>query len=86
MPWRTMDVHEQRVEFVAAATRRSQSFGSLCDEFGISRPTGYLWLRRYQQQGEKQIPRPSHPNKRKTGVCWGPGIGPRDDNVLTLTK
>jgi transposase InsO family protein len=51
MPWRTMDVREQRVEFVVAATRKSQSFGSLCDEFGISRPTGYLWLRRYQSQG-----------------------------------
>ena len=46
-----MDVREQRVEFVVAATRKSQSFGSLCDEFGISRPTGYLWLHRYQQQG-----------------------------------
>ena len=55
MPWRTMDVREQRVEFVVAATRRSQSFRSLCDEFGISRPTGYLWLRRYQQQGVQGI-------------------------------
>src|SRR6202023_3047036 len=51
MPWRTMDVHEQRVEFVVAAIRKLQSFRSLCDEFGISRPTGYLWLRRYQRQG-----------------------------------
>jgi transposase InsO family protein len=46
-----MDVHEQRVEFVVAAIRKSQSFRSLCDEFGISRPTGYLWLRRYERQG-----------------------------------
>jgi hypothetical protein len=42
MPWRTMDVQEQRVEFVTAAKRGSQSFRSLCEEFGISRPTGYL--------------------------------------------
>lgn len=55
MPWRTMDVREQRVEFVVAATRGSQSFGSLCDEFGITRPTGYLWLRRYQRQGVQGI-------------------------------
>jgi transposase InsO family protein len=46
-----MDVQEQRVEFVTAAKRRSQSFRSLCEEFGISRPTGYLWLRRYEEQG-----------------------------------
>ena len=40
MPWRTMDVHQQRVEFVTAAKRSSQPFRSLCEEFGISRPTG----------------------------------------------
>jgi len=55
MPWRTMDVHQQRVEFVTAAKRGSQSFRSLCEEFGISRPTGYLWLRRYEQQGLRGI-------------------------------
>ena len=55
MPWRSMDVHEQRVEFVTAAKRGSQSFGSLCEEFGISRPTGYLWLHRYEQQGVQGI-------------------------------
>ncbi len=26
MPWRTMDVHEQRVEFVVAAARKSKPF------------------------------------------------------------
>jgi transposase len=55
MPWRTMNVHEQRVEFVVAATRKSKPFRSLCQEFGISRPTGYLWLRRYQQHGVRGI-------------------------------
>jgi transposase InsO family protein len=55
MPWKTMEVHQQRVEFVTAAKRGRQSFGSLCQEFGISRPTGYLWLRRYQQQGVRGI-------------------------------
>ena len=51
MPWKTMDVREQRVRFVVAATRREKSFSALCAEFGISRPTGSLWLRRYQQEG-----------------------------------
>ena len=46
MPWKTMDVRQQRVEFVIAAKRGSQPFLSLCQEFGISRPTGYLWLLR----------------------------------------
>jgi transposase InsO family protein len=51
MPWRTMDVKEQKVKFVVAATRREKSLTALCQEFGISRPTGYLWRKRYQEAG-----------------------------------
>src|SRR3984957_17421434 len=55
MPWRTMDVQQQRVEFVISAKRGSQPFRALCQEFGISRPTGYLWLHRYEQLGVSGI-------------------------------
>lgn len=51
MPWKTMDVREQRVSFVVTANRGEESFQSLCQEFGISRPTGYLWLARYRREG-----------------------------------
>ena len=46
-----MDVQEQRVSFVVLAELREKSLAALCQEFGISRPTGYLWLSRYRQQG-----------------------------------
>ena len=51
MPWKTMEIQEQRVQFVVAASRREKSFTALCQEFGISRPTGLLWRERYQQAG-----------------------------------
>ncbi len=51
MAWKTVDIHEQRIRFVVAATQGVQPFSSLCSEFGISRPTGYLWLHRYQVSG-----------------------------------
>ncbi len=51
MAWRSVDVQEQRVRFVVAADRGGKDFRALCQEFEISRPTGYLWRRRYQQQG-----------------------------------
>jgi transposase len=51
MPWKTMDVQEQRVRFVVAASRREKPFTALCQEFGISRPTGMLWCERYRQAG-----------------------------------
>jgi transposase InsO family protein len=64
MPWKTMDVREQRVQFVVAAARRERSLTALCREFGISRPTGLLWLNRYRQQGVAGIAersrRPGH--------------------------
>jgi transposase InsO family protein len=51
MPWKTMDVREQRVSFVVTASRGEKPFNALCTEFGISRPTGYLWLSRYREDG-----------------------------------
>ncbi len=40
---------EQRVEFIRAVERDEKSPGTLCEEFGISRKTGYQWLNRYQE-------------------------------------
>jgi transposase InsO family protein len=51
MAWKEVDIHEQRVRFVVAATQGMQPFSSLCTEFGISHPTGYLWLHPYQVSG-----------------------------------
>jgi transposase InsO family protein len=50
-----MDVREQRVQFVVAAVRKEKPFRALCQEFGVSRPTGRLWLQRYREQGIEGI-------------------------------
>ena len=64
MPWKQMEVREQRVEFVVRALHGSEPFSQLCREFGISRPTGYLWLKRYRAGGvaaiEERSRRPLH--------------------------
>ena len=51
MAWRSVEVQEQRVRFVVAASRGERSVFALCAEFGISRATGYEWLRRYRAGG-----------------------------------
>ena len=51
MPWRTESVMDQRVEFVLRARSGDETVAGLCREYQISRPTGYLWLNRYQQVG-----------------------------------
>jgi len=64
MPWKKMEVREQRVEFVVRALRGAEPMSRLCGEFGISRPTGYLWLARYREGGvaaiEERSRRPAH--------------------------
>ena len=51
MPWKDKTVEELRKEFVEAAQDCS-NFSSLCREFGITRKTGYKWLRRYEADEE----------------------------------
>ena len=49
MPWKKVEVDEQRMQFVIRAVSGKEALARLCREFGISRPTGYLWRRRYEQ-------------------------------------
>jgi len=68
MSWKTKDVQQQRVEFVVRASC-GESLSSLCREFEIARPTGYLWLRRFQQGGSRAIEehsRQPHTSPRQT--------------------
>ena len=64
-----MDIHEQRVRFVVAATQKARPFSALCAEFEISRPTGYVWLKRYRELGVRGIAEQSrkpHRSPRRT--------------------
>lgn len=42
---------ELRAEFVQLADQPGANMSRLCRRYGISRPTGYKWLRRYRQEG-----------------------------------
>ena len=46
---------EERLRFVVLASRPESNMAKLCQEFGVSRQTGYNWLRRYQAGGAKQV-------------------------------
>jgi putative transposase len=50
MPWRECHVMDERLRFVARRLE-GESMSSLCEEFGISRKTGYKIFERYQQIG-----------------------------------
>jgi transposase InsO family protein len=71
MAWKAMDIREQRVRFVVAASRREKPLTELCREFGISRPTGSLWIKRYAESGLAGIAeRSRRPRHSPAQTAW----------------
>lgn len=55
MPWGVTTVEDVRRSFCEAVLESEESMSRVCRGFGISRKTGYKWLRRYQEAGEKGL-------------------------------
>lgn len=55
MPWARTDGLAERVKFVAAYLRSKDSFTDLCQDFGVSRKTGYKWIGRYEREGARAL-------------------------------
>jgi len=57
-----METHaqDQRQQFVDALTSGQWSMSEVCARFGISRPTGYKWLARAREGGERALVDRSH--------------------------
>jgi len=73
MAWGTVNIDEQRMRFVILARQREKTMQQLCQEFEISRPTGYEWLRRYERGGiagvVEKSRRPQHsPQRTEDGI------------------
>jgi len=47
MPWKGQTMEERREEFVRRVLAREKSKSGLCREYGISRPTGDKWIKRF---------------------------------------
>jgi transposase InsO family protein len=72
MAWKQMDIRQQRAEFSVRAWR-GEPVSGLCLEYGISRPTGYLWKQRFAAQGvaglDDRSRRPAHsPRQTAAGM------------------
>ena len=51
MPWRITEPMYERAKFCLAFVEGGYSMTELCERFGISRKTGYKWLRRFESAG-----------------------------------
>ncbi|NRB73850.1 MAG: helix-turn-helix domain-containing protein, partial [Verrucomicrobiales bacterium] len=45
MPWEPVEVMSLKREFVEFASAEGANLSELCRRFGISRPTGYKWVK-----------------------------------------
>jgi transposase InsO family protein len=55
MPWKELPMSELRVAFVKVVNVLHYTVTQACREFGISRKTGYKWLRRARQQPQQPL-------------------------------
>jgi transposase InsO family protein len=67
MAWKTLSLNERKTQFVNEALIGEVSFSELCRRFEISRPTGYIWIGRYREEGieglkERSRAARNHPN------------------------
>lgn len=68
MPWHQTHPVNERVKFVAAAQSGRRSMTELCEQFGVSRKTGYKLLQRYKSEGidglrDRSRAPSTHPNQ-----------------------
>ena len=82
MPWKLSGVVERRKQFVAEYGSGEWTMTELCRAYGISRPTGYEVLRRYQREGAAGLAEQSraperHPNQTPAEI---------EEQVLALRR
>lgn len=51
MPWKDTKPMDQKILFVSDYLRQSDTVSGLCRRYGISRKTGYKWIKRYAEWG-----------------------------------
>lgn len=65
MPWNVSGAVQERTKFVVAAAQPESNITELCRQYGISRETGYKWLRRFASGGPSGLEEGSHVAKNR---------------------
>ncbi|GGE55815.1 IS481 family transposase [Agaricicola taiwanensis] len=82
MVWRETSVVDERREFCLLANLEGANVAALCLRFGISRQTGYVWLRRHLAGAslEDLSRRPRHSPRRSPAELEAAILGARDEH------
>ncbi len=71
MPWKASTTMSLRQEWVSKALEEGANISQLCRDYGISRKTGYKWLKRYAEAGESGLVEQSR--RPKSSPCQTAG-------------
>ena len=76
MPWKETTTMEQKIEFICEWRTGKYTISELCRSFGISRPTAYKLINRFENQGYEGLRKLSrapkkHPNATNEKIIEG---------------
>jgi transposase-like protein len=73
MAWKETCPVDERLRFIGLVKDSDDSFAALCEQFGISRKTGYKWVERYEKLGSvglaQRRPVAHHPEQNGRHEC-----------------
>lgn len=70
MPWKETSAMDERMKFIAEYLREESTITDLCRGYGISRPTAYKWIERYEEEGPGGLEdRSRAPHDHPNAVC-----------------
>ena len=84
MPWKTESVMEQRLRFLIEARKEKVNLSELSRRYGVSRQTGYKWLKRYEAAGtiaglQERSRRPHHSPRQTSAAAEQRVLAVRDE-------
>jgi transposase len=80
MPWKENRILDQRLQFLSSYQKEEMSVADLCRAYGVSRPTAYRWVNRYNETGpEGLVDRSGRPH-----TCSHATLEPMENAILVL--
>src|SRR5712675_1521527 len=80
MPWKESCILDQRLQFLSSYQKEEMSVADLCRAYGISRPTAYRWINRYNETGPEGLVDRS----RRPHSCSHATLEPVENTILVL--
>jgi transposase len=78
--FRSSRVLDQRLQFLSSYQKKEMSVADPCRQYGISRPTGYCWINRYEETGPEGLVDRS----RRPHTCSHATLEPMENAILVL--